>query len=122
MADHRRRRHLFPDAATAAQTQPPQPGRTGLWVLLVSGSTGVVNTRHQADVLAYQALLRRNGVAQDHIVTVADDLVHDGTNPEPGVVRNEVGGDLLDGATIDLRPDALDASACSTSSKVGRRL
>ena len=101
-------RHIGPLVPPVGPDEVVDVERSGLWVVLVSTSTGWDNVRHQSDVLAYQALLRRNGVAPERIITVADDLRADPDNPKPGVLRNEVGGpDLLDGAVIDLRPDEL---------------
>jgi hypothetical protein len=62
------------------------------WALLVAGSSGWYNYRHQADVFhAYQVLLA-GGYRQDHIVVMAaDDIAQDSENPMPGKVFNMPG-------------------------------
>jgi len=77
-----------------------RPGRRkSLWAVLVAGSSGWDNYRHQADVLAQYRLLRDRGVPDSHIVLVsADDLAHATENPQPGVVRYEPGGPNLNRA------------------------
>ena len=94
----------------AAFNTPPSPGReqaavgggyepgpkTGTWALLVAASDGWENYRHQADVLAQYQRLRAGGVPDDHIVVVsANDVANDKRNPNPGVVRYQVGGPNL---------------------------
>lgn len=85
-----------------------RPGaRTGLWALLVATSRGFENYRHQADMLAQYRLLRSRGVPAERIVLVAaGDLAGAPENPDPGAVRNAVGGpNLAEGVTIDYRLD-----------------
>lgn len=62
------------------------------WALLVAGSSGWYNYRHQADVFhAYQVLLA-GGYRKDHIVVMAaDDIAQDSENPMPGKVFNMPG-------------------------------
>ncbi|KAG2452806.1 hypothetical protein HYH02_003035 [Chlamydomonas schloesseri] len=75
------------------------------WALLVAGSAGWGNYRHQADVChAYQVLLR-GGLRPAHMVTMMyDDIAHDPENPFPGQVFNSPGGpDVYGGVRVDYR-------------------
>jgi len=75
--------------------QPAAPKRD-VWALIAAVSSGWNNYRHQADALRQYALLRRNGVPDDHIVLVmADDLATARQNLKPGVVQNEMAGSNL---------------------------
>lgn len=79
------------------------PTLTEQYAVLVQGSHGWNNYRHQADVLGVYQMLRRNGFDDGHIILVLDKaLGSDPKNPEPGVIRAENGGaDLLGGCAID---------------------
>lgn len=71
------------------------------YALLVQGSDGFANYRHQADVLGVYQLLRANGFDDNHIILVIDSsIATDEENTEPGIVRNRPDGpDLLAGTT-----------------------
>ena len=75
------------------------PGISCQYAVLVQGSNGFSNYRHQADVLGIYQMLRSYGFPDDHIILVLDkDMASDEMNPEPGIVRNaEDGPDLLGG-------------------------
>lgn len=63
------------------------------WALLVAGSAGWGNYRHQADVYHAYQILRNGGYQQDHIVVMAyDDIANNPENPMPGKVFNRPGG------------------------------
>lgn len=99
-------------ALPVGPTSPPQEARTGMWALILAGSSGWENYRHQADALAQYRLLRRAGLPDDRIVLIlADDIASAPENPEPGVVRHEVGGpNLYEDVRIDYRLDSVTAS------------
>lgn len=82
--------------------RPSQPKRE-VWALIAALSSGWNNYRHQADALRQYALLRKNGVPDDHIVLLlADDLATARQNSRPGQVRNEIDGpDLRQAAQRD---------------------
>ena len=73
------------------------------YAVLVQGSNGWSNYRHQADVLSVYQMLRKNGFDDDHIILIIDKaLASDSKNAEPGIIRAEDNGpDLLSGAVID---------------------
>lgn len=68
------------DAALA-----PVPSGGKLWVLLVAGSSGYMNYRHQADVChAYQVMQRRGVPEEQIIVMLFDDVVKSFFNTRKG--------------------------------------
>ena len=96
-------------AGRAAQQPAPREQRT--WALLVAGSHGWENHRHQADVLAQYRLLRSRGVSDARIVLVAaGDLAYAAENPKRGTVRQRVGEENLAREVVaDYSPDQLGA-------------
>ncbi len=79
------------------------PALTAQYAVLVQGSNGWNNYRHQADVLSVYQMLKKNGYDDDHIILIIDKaLASDSKNPEPGVIRAEDGGqDLMAGSSMD---------------------
>lgn len=77
------------------------PALTEQYAVLVQGSNGWNNYRHQADVLNVYQLLKKNGYDDDHIILIIDKaLAQDSKNPEPGLIRaSDDGPDLLNGST-----------------------
>lgn len=94
------------------------PELTDQYAVLVQGSAGFGNYRHQADVLNMYQLLRRGGFDDNHIILVLDAaLSQDERNPLKGVIRaSEMGEDLLGGtgslpkAVVDYDSAGLDAN------------
>lgn len=86
-----------PGRATAAIGGTYKPGaKSGTWALLVAGSDGWSNYRHQADVLAQYQRLQAGGVPADHIIVVsANDLTRNRQNPNPGSVPYSANGPNL---------------------------
>merc|ERR1712127_517265 len=64
------------------------------FAVLVAGSSGYYNYRHQADVChAYQVLIK-NGVPAENIITMMyDDIANSTENPTKGVIINQPGGE-----------------------------
>lgn len=79
------------------------------WAVLIATSTGWLNYRHQADVLAMYDLLRRHGYQDDHIILIMqDDIAQNPKNPEKGVIRvTPDGKDLYEGVRVDYHLDDL---------------
>lgn len=99
------------------------PERKGNYALVVAGSMGWANYRHQADALCIYQLLKDAGYDDDHIVLVlADDIARNDKNPEQGVVRVRPDGDnVYAGAQIDYRlgdlePDDIVEILCGKKS------
>ncbi len=63
------------------------------WALLIATSTGWDNYRHQVDVLNIYQQLKAAGYDDDHIVLIMeDDLAHNASNPEKGVLYSRMDG------------------------------
>jgi legumain len=61
------------------------------WALLVAGSKGYDNYRHQADICHAYQILRQRGVAEERIITmIYDDVAHSRLNPYKSKLFNEV--------------------------------
>jgi legumain len=79
------------------------------WAVLVAGSDGFHNYRHQSDVFhAYQALIKKGMDKSKIIVMAYDDIAKDLYNPVRGKVFNkpsykEAGVDVYEGVAIDYR-------------------
>lgn len=79
------------------------------YAVLIAGSEGFSNYRHQADVFhSYQALIKK-GMNKDNIIVIAhDDIAKDLFNPYHGRVYNkpsykQPGEDVYAGISIDYR-------------------
>ncbi|GAB2274117.1 hypothetical protein Dimus_008889 [Dionaea muscipula] len=64
------------------------------WAVLVAGSNGYGNYRHQADVCHAYQILKRGGLKEENIVVfMYDDIAANQLNPRPGVIINHPQGD-----------------------------
>lgn len=75
------------------------------WAVLVAGSNGFWNYRHQADVCHAYQVLKKNGFPEANIITMAfDDIANDPENPIPGKLYNKPNGDdVYAGCKIDYK-------------------
>ena len=91
------------------------PALTDQYAILVQGSNGWSNYRHQADVLSMYQLLRKNGYDDDHIIIIIDKaLANDKKNTEAGIIRAaDDGPDLLANTVIDYDNVALSPADIS---------
>jgi len=82
---------------------PDIPEDGELWVLLVAGSNGWYNYRHQADVCHAYQIVAAHGVPDDHIVVMMyNDIAFNKENPTPGVIINRPNGtDVYHGVPRD---------------------
>ncbi|RYR59884.1 hypothetical protein Ahy_A05g025841 isoform B [Arachis hypogaea] len=73
------------------------------WAVLVAGSSGFGNYRHQADVCHAYQLLKKDGLKEENIVVfMHDDIATDPLNPRPGVIINHPEGpNVYDGVPKD---------------------
>jgi len=80
------------------------------WAVLVAGSNGYDNYRHQADVLHAYHLLIKRGIPKGNIVTmVYDDIAFNRRNPIKGNIINVPNGpNLYPGVWIDYKGDAVN--------------
>ncbi|KAF0758289.1 legumain-like [Aphis craccivora] len=75
------------------------------WVVLVAGSKGWSNYRHQADICHAYQLIRSNGIPEENIITMmVDDIAYNKWNPKPGQIINKPKGpDVYNGVVIDYK-------------------
>nr|AXQ06495.1 legumain [Vriesea carinata] len=73
------------------------------WAVLIAGSSGYGNYRHQADVCHAYQTLKKGGLKDENIVVfMYDDIAYNGENPRPGVIINHPqGGDVYAGVPKD---------------------
>jgi len=76
-----------------------------IWAVLVAGSSGWYNYRHQADVAHSYQILVNHGIAPSNIITMMfDDIANNPLNPYPGKLFNKPGGkDVYRGIKIDYK-------------------
>ncbi|XP_004305798.1 PREDICTED: vacuolar-processing enzyme-like [Fragaria vesca subsp. vesca] len=77
------------------------------WALLVAGSRGYSNYRHQADVCHAYQILKRGGLEDENIIVfMYDDIASNPENPRPGVIINRPNGtDVYRGVPKDYTGD-----------------
>jgi legumain len=64
------------------------------WAVLVAGSNGWYNYRHQADVCHAYQVLHKHGIPDSNIIVMMyDDLAKNSENPTKGVIINHPDGD-----------------------------
>ena len=92
------------------------PDLTDQYAVLVQGSNGWDNYRHEADVLNIYQMLKANGYSDDHIILItADDCANAPENTDRGAVRTDPDGkNLREGAAIDyLNADLTPQDICN---------
>uniref|UniRef100_A0A8C7TJ83 Legumain n=1 Tax=Oncorhynchus mykiss TaxID=8022 RepID=A0A8C7TJ83_ONCMY len=91
--------------ANAFPTQQSENGKN--WVVIVAGSNGWYNYRHQADACHAYQIVHKNGIPDEQIVVMMyDDLATNEQNPTPGVVINRPNGtDVYKGVPKDYTGD-----------------
>ncbi|TKS87096.1 Legumain [Collichthys lucidus] len=89
----------------AFPSQPPADGKN--WVVIVAGSNGWYNYRHQADACHAYQIVHKNGIPDEQIVVMMfDDLAQNEANPTPGIVINRPNGtDVYKGVPKDYTGD-----------------
>ncbi|XP_024364237.1 vacuolar-processing enzyme gamma-isozyme [Physcomitrium patens] len=73
------------------------------WAILIAGSSGYWNYRHQADVCHAYQILKRGGLKEENIVVfMYDDIAYSTENPHPGKIINKPDGpDVYQGVPKD---------------------
>ncbi|XP_054818636.1 vacuolar-processing enzyme-like [Prosopis cineraria] len=73
------------------------------WAVLIAGSSGYWNYRHQSDVCHAYQLLRKGGLKEENIIVLMyDDIAFNEENPRPGIIINSPdGGDVYKGVPKD---------------------
>ncbi|KAL9230372.1 hypothetical protein vseg_005734 [Gypsophila vaccaria] len=79
------------------------------WAVLVAGSNGYGNYRHQADICHAYQILKRGGLKDENIVVfMYDDIANNDENPKKGIIiNNPKGGDVYKGVPKDYTGDSL---------------
>ena len=102
----------------AGGTAITYPALTDQYAVLVQGSTGFINYRHQADVLSVYQALRRGGFPDDHIILIIDGgIANDPQNPEPGIIRASLKGPDLLGGHDNLPAAVVDYNSADLTAK-----
>ncbi|EOA18415.1 hypothetical protein CARUB_v10006959mg [Capsella rubella] len=87
--------------------RPPENDAGTRWAVLVAGSSGYGNYRHQADICHAYQLLRKGGLKEENIVVfMYDDIANNYENPRPGTIINSPHGkDVYQGVPKDYTGD-----------------
>uniref|UniRef100_A0A1I8AKU8 legumain n=1 Tax=Steinernema glaseri TaxID=37863 RepID=A0A1I8AKU8_9BILA len=93
------------ESSSSEEDGLPEEGEGEIWALLVAGSNGWYNYRHQADVCHSYHVLLNHGIHPDRIITMMyDDIANNHDNPFPGQLFNSPnGGDVYKGVKIDYK-------------------
>ncbi|XP_054758862.2 legumain-like [Lytechinus pictus] len=82
----------FPEHLFGRQFADPDPV-VKHWALLVAGSNGWYNYRHQADICHAYQILHKHGIPDEQIVVMMyDDIANNEENPNKGVIINKPNG------------------------------
>lgn len=89
--------------ATVAVCSRGDDSKPKIWALLVAGSNGYYNYRHQADVCHAYQILHKHGIADENIVVMMyDDIANSSDNPTKGIIINHPdGADVYHGVPKD---------------------
>ncbi|XP_074566052.1 vacuolar-processing enzyme-like [Curcuma longa] len=73
------------------------------WAVLIAGSNGFYNYRHQADICHAYQIMKNGGLKDENIIVfMYDDIAYHKHNPRPGVLINHPeGGDVYAGVPKD---------------------
>ncbi|XLR69662.1 hypothetical protein S83_020334 [Arachis hypogaea] len=73
------------------------------WAVLVAGSKGYFNYRHQADICHAYQIMKNGGLKDENIIVfMYDDIANNELNPRPGVIINHPNGsDVYKGVPKD---------------------
>lgn len=82
------------------------------WAVLLAGSSGYGNYRHQADVCHAYQILRKGGLKEENIIVfMYDDIANNSDNPRPGTIINHPNGkDVYAGVPKDYTGDNVNVN------------
>eukprot|EP00268_Persea_americana_P054658 TRINITY_DN6287_c0_g1_i1.p1 TRINITY_DN6287_c0_g1~~TRINITY_DN6287_c0_g1_i1.p1 ORF type:complete len:492 (+),score=83.51 TRINITY_DN6287_c0_g1_i1:314-1789(+) len=64
------------------------------WAVLIAGSSGYGNYRHQADVCHAYQVMKKGGLKDENIIVfMYDDIAYNADNPRPGIIINHPQGE-----------------------------
>ena len=76
-------------AAAAIATMAAAVDTSNHWAVIMAGSTGYSNYRHQSDSAHAMKIMLQNGIPRDQIIHLAyDDIADNIRNPFPGQIFN----------------------------------
>ena len=92
------------------RAQKPQGAN---WAVLVAGSSGYFNYRHQADISHAYNIVKQQGIPESNIITfMFDDIAYNKENPFPGQLFNQYNGSnvypgrqAIDYREVDVTPE-----------------
>ncbi|XP_049361770.1 legumain [Solanum verrucosum] len=95
-----------------ADDETEEDGGGVRWAVLVAGSNGYGNYRHQADVCHAYQILKRGGLKDENIVVfMYNDIAKSELNPRPGVIINHPNGsDVYAGVPKDYTGEHVTAA------------
>ncbi|XP_062202096.1 vacuolar-processing enzyme-like [Phragmites australis] len=80
------------EAAAEAGTDDDSVGTR--WAVLIAGSNGYYNYRHQADICHAYQIMKKGGLKDENIIVfMYDDIAYNGENPRKGIIINHPQGD-----------------------------
>ncbi|KAI3504852.1 hypothetical protein L1887_26601 [Cichorium endivia] len=93
-------------------TDDQPQGNSTIWAVLVAGSNGYQNYRHQANVCHAYQILKRGGLNDENIIVfMYDDIANDPSNPRPGTLINSPNGsDVYAGVPKDYTGESVTAA------------
>ncbi|KAG6505919.1 hypothetical protein ZIOFF_031232 [Zingiber officinale] len=82
------------------------------WAVLIAGSRGYYNYRHQADICHAYQIMKNGGLKDENIIVfMYDDIAYNEENPRPGVIINHPkGGDVYAGVPKDYVGDDVNVN------------
>ncbi|XP_073008107.1 vacuolar-processing enzyme-like [Typha latifolia] len=82
------------------------------WAVLIAGSSGYGNYRHQADICHAYQIMKNGGLKDENIIVfMYDDIAYNEENPRPGVIINHPqGGDVYAGVPKDYVGDDVNVN------------
>jgi len=91
--------------ALGAAVSLAQAASSDHWAVIVAGSNGFYNYRHQADACHAYHIMKDNGIPEEQIILMAyDDVANNSQNPFPGKLFNKPdGNDVYGGCNIDYK-------------------
>ncbi|XP_074286945.1 vacuolar-processing enzyme-like [Silene latifolia] len=97
---------------TSKHSPSPTTDQGTNWAVLIAGSNGYGNYRHQADICHAYQILKRGGLKDENIVVfMYDDIANNEENPRKGIIiNNPNGGDVYKGVPKDYTGESLTTS------------
>merc|ERR1711881_179215 len=93
-------KHCISAHGNPAPIGPPSPGKSN-WAVIMGGSSGYGNYRHQADACHAYQIMKAKGIPESNIILMAaDDVANDYMNPFRGKLFNKPTADGVPGKDV----------------------